>query len=84
MVIERSLHGRLGGGLDYGQSIFQRTIVPELLLMLERLGYELQKHPLVLKDYTDWRTPGGISRLEEETKLNIFFPVTKYFQVDLA
>ena len=38
MVIERSLHGKLGGGLDYCQSIFQRTIVPELWRMLERLG----------------------------------------------
>ena len=52
--------------------------------MLERLGYELQKHPWVLKDCTDWQTPGGISRLEEETKLNIFPPVTKYFLTDLA
>ena len=84
MVIESSLHGRLGGGSDYGQSIFLRTIVPELLLMLERLGYELLRHPWVLKDCTDWRTPGGISRLEEETKLNIFPPVTKYFLADLA
>ena len=39
MVIECSLHGRLGVGLEYCQSIFQRTIVPELWRMLERLSY---------------------------------------------
>ena len=62
MVIERSLHDRLGVGLDYCQSIFQRTIVPELWRMLERLSYRNIDGHLV-------------EPLEDETKLNISPPV---------
>ena len=62
MVIERSLHGRLGVGLEYCQSIFQRTIVPELWRMLERLSYRNIDGHLV-------------EPLEDETKLNISPPV---------
>ena len=71
MVIERSLHGRLGVGLDYCQSIFQRTIVPELWRMLERLSYRNIDGHLV-------------EPLEDETRLNISPPFTKYFLANLT
>ena len=71
MVIERSLHGRLGVGLEYCQSIFQRTIVPELWRILERLSYRNIDGHLV-------------EPLEDETKLNISPPVTKYFLANLT